>query len=203
LTNADNQQNYVFNFNDGDPNQQKSILAIAYQKMPNASVYAQNSDGSNTGAYFNIPATSTLSSNQKYLVNPVALANLATNDLKSFRITPTFRLQYDLMDPEKQMLRFSSYVSFDINDNKTNMFLPQEASNLAWNNTAVNRADNYDTEDFTIYSDENLAWQPKFENTDNSLLVYGSFQINKCLFTAFRTSHRCFRLRLSFGGIHQ
>ena len=178
LTNADNQQNYVFNFNDGDPNQQKSILAIAYQKMPNASVYAQNSDGSNTGAYFNIPATSTLSSNQKYLVNPVALANLATNDLKSFRITPTFRLQYDLMDPEKQMLRFSSYVSFDINDNKTNMFLPQEASNLAWNNTAVNRADNYDTEDFTIYSDENLAWQPKFENTDNSLLLYGSFQIN-------------------------
>jgi len=178
LTNSDNQQNYVYTSNTSDPNYEKSILAIAYEKMPNASVYAQNADGSNTSAYFNIPITSTLSSNQKYLVNPVALANLAANELKSFRITPTFRLQYDLLDPEKQMLRFSSYVSFDINNSKTHMFLPQEASNLAWNNSAVNRADDYDTEDVTVYSDENLAWQPKFDNTDNSLLLYGSFQIN-------------------------
>ena len=178
LTNSDNLQNYTFNFNDGGVNEDKSILAIAYQKMPNVSIYAKDNNGNSTGVYYNIPTTSTLNVSQKNLVNPVALANLATNELKSFRITPTFRLQYDLINPEKQMLRFSSYVSFDISNNKTNMFLPQAVSNYAWTSIYSNRAENYDTEDITIYSDENLAWQPKFENTDNSLLLYGSFQIN-------------------------
>jgi len=178
LTNADNYQNYKFNLGDNGTNEGKSILAIAYQKMPNVSVYAQDRNGNNTNVYYNIPTTSTLSNNQKLLVNPVALANLATNNLKSFRITPTFRLQYDLLDPEKQMLRFNSYVSFDIDNSKTSIFLPQEVSNYTWSSAAVNRAENYDTENMTIYSDENLAWQPKFDNTDHSLLLYGSFQIN-------------------------
>jgi TonB-linked SusC/RagA family outer membrane protein len=183
LTDADNYQNYQFNSDNGGPdggstNNKKSILAIAYQKMPNVSVYAQDKYGNNTNAYYNISPNSTLSDDQRLLVNPVALALLAKNELKSFRITPTFRLQYDLMDPEKQMLRFSSYVSFDIDNSKTSMFLPQEVSNFSWTNPVVNRADNFDTENITIYSDENLSWQPKFENTDHSLLLYGSFQIN-------------------------
>ncbi len=165
LTNADNFQNY------------ESLLAIAYKKMPNVSVYAQDKYGNNTNSYYSISPNSYLSDDQRLLLNPVALANLATNELKSFRITPTFRLQYDLLDPEKQMLRFSSYVSFDIDNSKTSKFLPQEVSNLSWTNEKVNRAENYDSENLTIYSDENLAWQPKFENTDHSLLLYGSFQI--------------------------
>jgi len=178
LTNSDNYRNYTFNFNDGGANEDKSILAIAYQKMPNVSVFSQDRNGNNTNQYYTISQTSSLTSNQRNLVNPVALANLATNELLSFRITPTFRLQYDILDPDKQLLRFSSYVSFDISNNKTNMFLPQDVSNLVWSDKAVNRIENYDTEDLTIYSDENIAWQPKFDNTDHNLLLYGSFQIN-------------------------
>ena len=166
LTNSDNQRNY------------DNLLSIAYKKMSNISVYEQDANGNNTGNYFNIPITSSLNKDQKELQNPVALANLAKNQLLSFRILPTFRLQYDLVDPQKQMLRFNSYVSFDINNNKTNMFLPQEVSNLSWNDKNVNRAENYDTESLTIYTDNNLAWQPKFDNTDHSLLLYGSFQLN-------------------------
>jgi len=178
LTNAENQQNYNFSGTpDAGPNNKLSILAMAYQKMPNVGIYAKDINGNNTGIYYNIPASSNLNASQKFLVNPVALANLATRNLKSFRITPTFRLQYDLINPEKQMLRFSSYVSFDISNNKTTSFLPQGVSNYAWTSELSNRSENYDSEDITIYSDENLAWQPKFENTDHSLLLYGSFQI--------------------------
>jgi len=182
LTNADNYQNYYFNSDnggpDGGPNNKKSILALAYLKMPNVGVYQQDRFGNSSNVYYNISPTSTLSDDQKRLVNPVALALQATNNLKSFRITPTFRLQFDLLDPEKQMLRFNSYVSFDIDNSKTSMYLPQEVSNFVWTNSAVNRVDNYDSENVTIYSDENLSWQPKFENTDHGLLLYGSFQIN-------------------------
>lgn len=166
LTNSDNWRNY------------ENLLSIAYAKMPNVSVYAQNADGTETANYYNIPRSSSLDDSQKYLKNPVAVANLATNRLQSFRIMPTFRLQYDILDPNESMLRYNMYVSFDINNNKTSMYLPQEASNLVWSDANVNRASNYENESLTIYSDQNIAYQPKFANLDHSLLLYGSFQIN-------------------------
>lgn len=166
LTNTDNNRNY------------ENILGIAYRKMPNVSVYAQDRFGNNTDQFYSISRSSGLGSDQRNLVNPVALARLAKNNLKSFRILPTFRLQYDLTNPEKQLLRYNSYVSFDISNNKTQTFRPQEVSNLFWSNEGVNRADNADSENMTIYADNNIAWQPKFANKDHDLLMYGSFQIN-------------------------
>ncbi|MDD3195030.1 MAG: SusC/RagA family TonB-linked outer membrane protein, partial [Paludibacter sp.] len=166
LTNSDNERNY------------ENLLGIAYSKMPNVSIYAQDAAGNNTSSYYNIPLSSTLDNGQKNLKNPVALAHLATNRLKSFRIMPTFRLQYDLIKPEDGRLKYEMYVSFDINNSKTTMFLPQEVSNLRWYEEQVNRADNSDRESLTIYSDQNIAWQPKFVNKDHDLLLYGSFQIN-------------------------
>src|SRR5690606_4564269 len=126
----------------------------AYSKMPNVSIYAQDAAGNNTSSYYNIPLSSTLDNGQKNLKNPVALAHLATNRLKSFRIMPTFRLQYDLIKPEDGRLKYEMYVSFDINNSKTTMFLPQEVSNLRWYEEQVNRADNSDRESLTIYSDQ-------------------------------------------------
>ena len=166
LTNTDNYRNY------------ENLLGIAYRKMPNVSVYAQDREGNNTGTFYNISRNSSLHSSQRNLRNPVALAHLATNRLQSFRILPTFRLQYDLLDPNISRLRYEMYVSFDINNSKTSMFLPQEASNEFWTSSAVNRADNSDRELLTIYSDHNISWQPKFENKDHNLLLYGSFQIS-------------------------
>ncbi|VBB44746.1 conserved exported hypothetical protein [uncultured Paludibacter sp.] len=178
LTNENNDRSYTFNFNDGGVNEDKSILAIAYQKMPNVSIYAQDNQGNNTNAFYNILQSSTLNADQRELVNPVALALLAKNNYKSFRITPTFRLQYDLLNPEKQILRLSSYISFDINNGKTSQFLPQEALPYSWTKDYVNRADNTDTESLTIFSDNNIVWQPTFPSKDHSLMLYGSFQFS-------------------------
>lgn len=173
LSNADNFRN-----NTGYYDNDHSLLGIAYAKMPNLSIYEQDKNGNDTGNYYNIPSTSGLSYAQKYLKNPVALARLAKNELKSFRVLPTFRLQYDLLDPQKSMLRYNMYVSFDISNDRTNMFLPQEVSNFSWSDNNVNRSDLADKETLTIYTDNNIAWQPTFENKDHSLLLYGSFQTN-------------------------
>ena len=171
LTNQDNQRSYT------DDDNTLSLLGIAYLKMPNVSIYAQDSKGNNTDAYYNISTSSSLDNDQKYLKNPVALAYLATNRLKQFRIVPKFQLQYDLLDPNESMLRYNMLVSFDINNSKTNKFLPQEASNLYWSNESVNRAENSDYESVTIFSDQNIAWQPHFDNKDHDLLLYASFQV--------------------------
>ncbi|MDP4277470.1 MAG: SusC/RagA family TonB-linked outer membrane protein [Bacteroidota bacterium] len=166
---SDNDRNYVLN--------KESILGIAYRKMPNVSVFAQNADGSNTNTYYTISRSSTLSSDQRDLANPVALANLAVNDLKTFRITPTFSLQYDLFDPNETYLRYAMYVNFDINNNKTAQFLPWEATNAYWSDPEVNLSINADENSTAIQADNNLTYQPRFENKDHNLTLMGSFQI--------------------------
>jgi TonB-linked SusC/RagA family outer membrane protein len=166
LTNSDNFRSY------------ENLLSIAYKKMPNVSVYAQDALGNNTDVFYSIPLSSGIGKDQRELKNPVALAYLAKNELKSFRILPTLRLNYDLIDPKVATLRYSMYVSFDINNNVTNKYLPQDVSNLYWSNESVNRSENGDSESLTIYSEQNIAWQPKFENEDHSFLLYGAFQIN-------------------------
>ena len=169
--------NRSYNFDGGtSPNEDLSILGIAYKKMPNSSVYKQDANGVDSDTYFITPASSTLHNDQKYLVNPVALALKAKNNVKNYRTLPTFRLQYDFTDPMEQMLRYNMYVSFDINNDKTSRFLPSEIVNYSWSDGYYNRAESGDHESVTIQTDNNIAWSPKFDNTDHSLLLYGSLQ---------------------------
>ncbi|MBN1186200.1 MAG: SusC/RagA family TonB-linked outer membrane protein [Bacteroidales bacterium] len=177
-TYTDNDRNWrAEKDNDRNKPDELSILTIAYRKMPNVSVYQQDLDGNNTDAYYNIPRSSELHSDQRDLRNPVALALLAKDNLKNYRILPTFRLQYDMLDPEVQILRYSSYVSFDVNNDKVSKFLPGEVSNALWNESYVNRANSWDSESMTVMADNNITWIPKFSNIDHDLMLYGSFQI--------------------------
>lgn len=175
FTYTDNDRNYI---KDSwvDPNNSLSILDIAYQKMPNLSVYTQDANGNNTSEYYNIRQDAGIGSYQKYLKNPVALARLAKNNLKNFRINPTFRIQYDILNPNVQTLRYNMYVSFDMDNNKTFMFLPREATNLTYNDGQVNKAENADNENLTVQTDNNITWVPKFRNPNHSLSMYASFQ---------------------------
>lgn len=161
---TDNQRNY------------DNILGIAYRKMPNVSIYQQNLDGTNTDVFYNISRSSSLHPDQRDLWNPVALANLATNNAKNYRIRPIFRLQYDLLNPEIQTLRYNLDVSFDVNNDKVDRYLPAEVSNAPWNADAINASDTYDSESTTVLADNKFTWQPKIYNPDHSLLVQASFQ---------------------------
>ncbi|MBN2610752.1 MAG: SusC/RagA family TonB-linked outer membrane protein [Bacteroidales bacterium] len=163
--------------NDRNLPDELSILTIAYRKMPNVSVFQQDLEGNNSDVYYNISRTSSLHSDQRDLRNPVALARLANDNLKNYRILPTFRLQYDLLNPETQMLRYSMYVSFDVNNDKVSKFLPHDVSNAIWNELNVNKANSWDSESMTVMADNNITWQPKFTNTDHDLLLYGSYQL--------------------------
>jgi len=165
-----------FFYTDNDRNYD-NILGIAYRKMPNVSVYQQDLNGNNTDVFYNISRSSSLHGSQRDLRNPVALAELATNNLKNYRIRPIFRLQYDLLDPEKQTLRYNLDVSFDVNNDKVNRFLPAEVSNAPWNDGAINTADSYDSESTTVLAENSINWQPRFINPDHFLQLEGSFQI--------------------------
>lgn len=175
-TYSDNDRSYTF-LDTGTPNDKQSILGIAYKKMPNISIYEQNAQGAdNPNKYYSILNSSRLNFDQKYLVNPVALAMLAKNSMTNYRVLPTFRLQYDFLDPNEHTLRYNMYVAFDINNDKTTKFLPSEVTNFPWNSSQYNRAESGDNEAITIQTDNNLSWIPKFESKDHNLLLYASLQ---------------------------
>jgi len=168
---TDNDRNWTDNGN------YKSILGVAYRKMPNVSVYQQDLDGNNTDVFYSIPRSSNLHADQRDLYNPVALANLAVDNLKNYRVRPIFRLLYDLLDPEVQTLKYNLDVSFDLNNDKVSKFLPAEVSNAPWNNGNINLADSYDSENLTVRVENGFNWQPKIYNPDHFFLAQGSFEI--------------------------
>ncbi|MBN2765247.1 MAG: SusC/RagA family TonB-linked outer membrane protein [Paludibacteraceae bacterium] len=166
FTDTNNKQNY-----DG-------LLGIAYRIMPNMSIYAQDAQGNNTDRFYKmLPTASNQLNDQKGIRNPVASANLATKLTRSVRILPTFRIQYDLLDPEESMLRYKAYVAFDVNNGSTYSFLPKELTTSNWQSTNVNSSNTNDSRNLSISTDNNITWVPKFETKDHSLMLYGSFQL--------------------------
>jgi TonB-linked SusC/RagA family outer membrane protein len=165
-----------FFYTDNDRNY-ANILSMAYRKMPNVSVYQQDLEGNNTDVFYSISRLSNLHADQRDLRNPVALANLAVDNLKNYRVRPIFRLLYDLLDPEVQTLKYNLDVSFDLNNDKVSKFLPAVVSNAPWNNGNINLADSYDSENLTVRVENGVNWQPKFYNPDHFFLAQGSFEI--------------------------
>jgi len=168
---------FSFTYTD-NPQNFDGLLNIAYKKMPNLSIYAQDVQGNNLDRYYKmLQSASGQLGDQKGLRNPVASAYLAINDVKSYRIIPTFRMQYDLLDPQEQMLRYKGFVSFDVNNGSTYKFLPKELSTANWLDGSVNFSEGNESRNLSITTDNNLMWLPKFSDTDHSLMLYTSFQL--------------------------
>lgn len=165
---------FQFTYGDNDQNYEK-LLDIAYKKMPNLSIYRQRADGSNTGEYYNILSSSQMSNSQKNLKNPVALGRLARDNRKTYRVLPTIRLQYDFFDPEKIFLRYSGYVSLDMNTEHRERFLPSECTNSSWDNSSVNAASDQNRETLKIMTENKLTWQSRFANRDHNLQLMAAW----------------------------
>lgn len=167
---------FAFTHTDNDRNYD-NLLSIAYIKMPNLSIYRQDAEGNDTKEFYKMLSNASPQlSDQRNLRNPVASAELAINNVKSTRILPTFRLQYDLTDPAKQLLRYRGHISFDVNNSSNYTFLPKELSTAYWLNSSVNASSNQDSRSLSVSSDHNLTWVPRFTNSDHSLSLYGSYQ---------------------------
>lgn len=173
---------FSFTYTDNDQNYQQDpytgLLALAYRRMPNLSIYEQDAAGNDTKRYYKIlPSVSGQLYDQYYWFNPVASAHLAKRNTKSLRILPTFRLQYDFLDPQVSMLRYKGYVAFDVNNGSSSTFVPKELTTSTWQSSNVNSAYTSDSRSLSVSTDHNLTFVPKFGNEDHSLLLYTSFQM--------------------------
>lgn len=165
---------FAYTLSDNDKLYNSKLLEVAMRKMPNLTVYKQDKNGNNTDEYYYILNSSAIDDAQKNLGNPVAEAHLAKNNERNNRIIPTFRLRYDLMNPERATLRYEGYVTFDINNVKTNTFYPKELKTGSWDNKEVNNAYKYESESISVQTDNRLIWAPRL-NEDHSFSALIAF----------------------------
>lgn len=173
FTYTDEDKNYV----DNDKN--KSLLDVAYKKMPNLAIYREDSNGNSTGEYYTLPRdlSGDFDDDQAKLWNPVAVANQAINQVKTYALKPVFSLQYDLLPREdNQMLRLKALVSFDISNNSSFSFFPKELSSALWTDGGLNKSDYGSQKSQQTLGRLDLTWVPKI-NEAHSLSLFARGEI--------------------------
>jgi TonB-linked SusC/RagA family outer membrane protein len=165
-----------YSYTDNNRNFANNLRDIAYRKMPNMSIYEYDEFGNLSGNYFT-PANNiqgfyqSLNSGGNVVgtINPVAMANDASNKIISQRVTPHFNLQYEIL---KKVLMATFDVQFDVNNNKNNSFLPQTSTGRPWTETSVNRAYDGDIDVFNVQTKANLVYTPNFKNVKHKLVSF-------------------------------
>ena len=97
------------------------LLSIAQRKMPNMSIYEYDPDGEIIG-YYTMPRTGTyigsevFKDDQRGLVNPVASANLAKNQRRTYDMSPELVINYELLglDEDHHRLTWRGSVYMNI-----------------------------------------------------------------------------------------
>ena len=182
FTYTKNQKNYA------------DLLADAYIRMPNLSVYEQDGNNNNLSEYYNLPLIvdngGTLSNqladqlanlqNRKPHYNPVALANLATNNETTYKIAPEFKLNYNLLgiEEDKSRLTYEGQILFDINNRYNDSFLPSSLNANGWKDANSNRSNSQSFKSLGITTTHTLTFIPHFKNEDHQLMMMLRGQLN-------------------------
>ena len=172
-THTDTQRNYV-----NSKDSEDKLRGVAYNKMPNMSIYEYDEMGNLTPNYFS-PA-SNVQGTYGGTYNPLAMAELATNDIAEDRIVPHFNLSVSIV-PKVFLSTFD--VQFDYLSRKTKSFLPQNATGRPFTETVVNRAADADSDQSNIVTKTNFIYTPNIgeKQTFQALL---SLQSNDFRYTA-------------------
>ena len=152
------------------------LLAIAYKRMPNLSIYEEDRNGNDLGDYYNmLPSVTTqLREDQLDLKNPIALANLAKNNTVSYNIEPEFKLRYRLLSTEddKTRLDYEGKVVFNIFNQNDEQFMPLSLNKNGWNDAKdkqSNRSSSSSSKSLGVTTTHTLTFIPAFRNKDHSL----------------------------------
>lgn len=152
------------------------LLGTAYNRMPNLSLYFTDNDGTVTNEYYNVPTSiSSALSDQDGTkqFNPVSLAKNAKNIDTSYKVSPEFQLQYNILgvDQGKTQLRYEGKIVFDIFNNYVDTYLPSILNVQKWNDANINKTTAYSYKSLGITTTHTLTFIPHFKNEDHSMMM--------------------------------
>ena len=176
LTYTDNDQNY------------SGLLATAQLIMPNMSIWAQTpysedgTGGQNTNEYYLMSqsASSIFNDNQKDMINPVAMGNLAWKNEKSYRIAPQISLDYQLLslNRDETQLRYYGMVYMDASTLSNGSYRPSALTTKGMLDGAYNASSTNDQKTLSFNTRHRLTFSPKFSNPDHVTQFMGQFELS-------------------------
>jgi len=177
MTYTKNQKNYQVRIN----NQPYDLLALAYLKMPNLSIYEQDAYGNDTEDYYHMLSTCSpeLKSDQFNYVNPVALAHQGKNDESTYQIQPEFQLHYNLLgtDPSKTQLKYEGKILFNIFNKYNDTFYPSSLVTSGWSSNMNNATSANAHKSTAITTTHRFTFTPHFDNEDHAFSAFAQFQL--------------------------
>ena len=169
MTYTENKKNY------------SELLSIAYQKMPNLSIYEQDVNGNNLPDYYHMlnTASAELKNDQYTYVNPVALAKQAKNEESTYQIQPEFQLHYDLLGThdDQTRLKYEGKILFNIFNKYNDTFYPSSLVTAGWSNSNNNKATADAHKSTAVTTTHRLTITPVFKNEDHSFMAFAQFQL--------------------------
>ena len=176
LTYTNNDQNY------------EGLLANAQIIMPNMSVYSQYFLDPNdpnslvvTDDYYLMrqDAWNKFDGNQKNIVNPVAMGNLAWKNEKSYRISPQISLDYQLLglEHDQTQLRYYGMVYMDASTLSNSSYRPGSLTNKGFADASYNATSVNDNKTLSFNTRHRLTFTPHFENENHMLTMMGQFEL--------------------------
>ncbi len=164
-----------------------NLLGLAYNRMPNLSIYEQDRYGRNLNAFYHmLPSVSSeledqMIANNTIIPNPVALAYEAKNHETSYDIKPEFVLRYDLLGlgDESTRLNYEGKVLFDIFNRYEDQYMPSSLNTKGWTDKQSNRTTANSSKNFGITTTHTLTFTPVFKNRDHSLTMLLRGQLTK------------------------
>ncbi len=165
--------NYNMTYTNNNKNY-SDLLSLAYQKMPNMSIYEQDMNGNSTGEYYQMQSSaSTELGDQKGYVNPIALAYQAKSNTNTINISPEFQLKYNLlgMTNEQTQLTYEGKIAFNVFNEYGSNFYPSSLSTSGWNSTNVNSKNTSSNKRQESITTHTLTFVPRFDNPDHSFMM--------------------------------
>ena len=166
----------------------KDLLYWARKKMPNMSIYEQDANGNDTDRYYNMKLSGSdifneskvnAHDNQKGYVNPVALANLAKSERRTYDMNPELIIDYNLLglDEDHWQLKWRGSVFMNIANQYNDSFFPQELVNSVVTDGSINQAATSSSKSVSFHTKQTLTLTPAFANKDHKMMMMGRFEL--------------------------
>ena len=178
--------NFSLTYTKNDQNSD-DMLRLARIKMPNMTIYQKNPDGSYTDRYYTMlqsgssifnESKANAHDNQKGYVNPVASANLAKNERRTYDMSPELIINYQLLglDEDHWQLNWRGSVYMNIFNQYDDTFYPQELRTVSWQD-GVNSAYSNSQKSVSFNTKQTLTLIPAFKNKDHAAMIMGRFEL--------------------------
>ena len=166
--------------------QRRNTMDLLYNSllmMPNQSIYAQDSLGNNTDAYYAMLKYSSpnqLQSAMQGRKNPVAVGDLAQYHTENYSINPQITFEYNLLGLEdnETQLKYRGMVNLNASTSSGSVYAPAALSTDDWTSTEKNKSESNDSKSLGFTTRHQFIFTPYLGNSDHYMTMNAQFELS-------------------------